>query len=211
VVWLPVKLDEIDVAILRALLENGRKPFSQIAELASVSTPTVESRVRKMFNTGLIQKIIPVLDVDKIESVIAAQITLKVDFSKLEEVTKILNQIEEIRSIYVTASENNLVIKVFAEDVKALQDFLTKKIAKLDGVTIASSNVITKIIKEEPGVILKPGLGVRLICDFCGREVKGKPEALKVDDSERFFCCKTCRASYREKYRSKIESLTRKG
>jgi len=210
VVHLPIELDETDVAILRALIEDGRKPFRQIAELASVSTPTVENRVRRMLDTGLIKKITPILDVDKIEQGIVANVTLKVDFSKLEEVIKTLNKIEEVRCIYVTAGDSNLIIKVFADDVKALQDFLTTSIAKLDGVTITSSNIITRIVKDEPGIILRPGLGVRLKCDFCGREIKGKPETLKVDDGERYFCCKTCRSSYMEKYHDKIKTLTRK-
>jgi len=210
VVQLSIELDETDIAILRALIEDGRKPFRRIADLASVSTPTVESRVKKMFAAGLIKKIAPIFDVDKIEGGIVANVMLKADFSKLEENIKTLEQMEEVRSIYTTTGENNLVIKVFAEDVKTLQNFLTKNIAKLDGVAIVSSNIIAKVVKEQPSVILRPGLGVRLTCDFCSKEIKGKPETLRIGNGERFFCCKTCRSSYQEKYKNKIETLTRK-
>lgn len=207
---MPIELDETDIAILQALIEDGRRPFRQIAKLASVSTPTVENRIRRMFDAGLIKKIILVLDTDKIEHGIIANVTLKVDFSKLEEVIRTLEQIEEVRSIYVAAGENNLIINVFADDVKTLQEFLTKNIAQLKGVTIISSNIIARIVKEQPWVILKPGIGVQLTCDFCGKKIKDNPETFKIGDSERFFCCKICRVSYREKYKDKIETLTKK-
>lgn len=68
-----------------------------------------------------------------------------------------MDTIEEVRSIYAAAGEGNLIIKVFAEDVRALQDFMTKTIAKLEDVTVVSSSIIAKIIKEQPAVVLKPG------------------------------------------------------
>lgn len=200
-------MDETDIAILQALIKDGRKPLRQISKLASVSTPTVESRIRRMYDAGLIKKIIPLLDMDKVENGILSNVILKVDYLKLEEVIKNLEQIEKVRSIYTVAGENNLIIKIFAQDVKELQDFLTKSIAKLDGVTVISNNIIAKVVKEEPAIILRPGLGVRVICDFCSREIKGKPETFRIKDSERFFCCKTCLSSYREKYKNKIGNL----
>jgi len=204
------EFDETDITILQALLEDGRMPFRRIAELASVSTPTVESRVRRMFDMGLIKRIIPILDTDKFKGGVVANVRLKVDYSKLGEVIQALEKIEEVRSIYTTTGEANLTLRVFAEDVKALQDFLTTSIARLDGVTIVSSDVVARIVKEQPAVVLKPGLGVRLTCDYCGREIRGKPETLKIGGGERFFCCKTCRSSYQEKYKDKIESLARR-
>ncbi|WP_414641297.1 TRASH domain-containing protein [Candidatus Hecatella orcuttiae] len=98
---------------------------------------------------------------------------------------------------------------MFAQDLKALQDFLAKTIAKLEGVTVVSSNIIAKIVKEQPGIILRPGLGLRLTCNFCGREIKGKPETHKIGDREHSFCCKTCRASYKEKYQHRLRSLSK--
>jgi len=100
---LSIKLDETDIAILRALLEDGRKPLRQIAKQALVSTPTVESCMRRMFDSGLIKKIIPLLDTDKIEQGVVSNVMLKVDFSKLEETLNVLDKIEEVRSIYLTA------------------------------------------------------------------------------------------------------------
>jgi DNA-binding Lrp family transcriptional regulator len=50
-------------------------------------------------------------------------------------------------------------------------------------------------------------LKVKLMCDFCGGPVHGKPKVLKFASLERFFCCTQCRASYKEKHGGRIEML----
>lgn len=70
---------------------------------------------------------------------------------------------------------------------------------RLDGIKTKTS--ATKITKN---MVLK------MTCDLCNGPISDKPHALKVGDSERFFCCTTCRATYKEKYKGRIESLNRK-
>jgi DNA-binding Lrp family transcriptional regulator len=43
---LDAKLDNIDIAIFKALIQDGRKSFRQIAREIKASTPTVEARFR---------------------------------------------------------------------------------------------------------------------------------------------------------------------
>ena len=62
----------------------------------------------------------------------------------------------------------------------------------------------TNQIKITKDLILK------MTCDLCQGPISGKPHSLKIADFERFFCCPTCRATYREKYRGRIESLNQK-
>ena len=51
---------------------------------------------------------------------------------------------------------------------------------------------------------------LKMNCDLCNGPISYKPQALKVGDFERFFCCITCRAIYKEKYKGRIESLDKK-
>jgi len=203
---LPARLDETDVAIIKALMEDGRRSFRDIARVASVSTPTVESRVKRMFNMGIIRKIVPLLDPEKISEGVAAIINLKVETPELENFSKKLAEMEEVRNICVVTGESNLTIRVLVNDMKALQDFLTKELAKAP-VKIVSTNVVTKTVKEEQGVIIRPGLGIRLNCDLCGREIEGNPETFRIGEQTRNFCCKTCLQSYKEKYGSRLQAL----
>lgn len=52
-------------------------------------------------------------------------------------------------------------------------------------------------------------LSVRIPCDYCKRKIHEKPSVLKIGDMQRFFCCSSCRTLYREKYKRRIDNLTR--
>lgn len=41
---MPVNINKIDVSIIKSILEDGRKPFKQISEETSITTPTVIAR-----------------------------------------------------------------------------------------------------------------------------------------------------------------------
>ena len=207
---MPLKLDKTDIAILKSLMEDGRRSFRKIASQVGVSTPTVESRVRRMIKSGIIRKITPILDIDKVERGVAALIMLKVPLSKVASVAASLAPLEEVRSIFVATGEANMIVRVVTHSIDRLQDFLDSTIAPLEGVSMVSSQVITRTLKDEQGVALFEEMSVSLVCDYCGGEVSGKPFTLNVGEGKRFFCCKTCLSSYKEEYRSRIVALSAK-
>lgn len=64
---MPHKLDEVDIAILNSLMEDGRKSFRQIGREIKVTTPTVQARYRRLVNLGFIKSVLPVLDLSKLD------------------------------------------------------------------------------------------------------------------------------------------------
>lgn len=205
---LPLKLDKIDTAILKALMVDGRKSFRKIADQVRVSTPTVKSRFERMLETGIITKIAPILDTDKVERGVSALIYLKVELSKLNSVISQLVVSDEVRNVLVTSGEANLVIRVTTPSNEALQSLLDSKIAPLEGVSLMSSQVIIKTAKDEQGLPLFEELVVSLACDTCHDEIKGKPFVLNVAGGKRFFCCKICLSTYKKKYKTRIQKLS---
>ena len=206
---MPVRLDEVDVGIVKALAEDGRRSLREIARLVSVSTPTVESRLKRLFDMGVIKRISPVLDLDKIEHGINALVNLKVETSKLDEVSSQLAEMEGVSCVFMVTGESNLSIRLVTDSVKSLQEFLTTKIAALQDLQLVSSNVITKIVKEEQSIVLRPSLRVRLRCDYCNGKIEGEAFKLRVGERERYFCCRVCLSSYKEKYGPRIEALSK--
>ncbi len=59
-------LDDTDVAILKSLMEDGRKSFRAISREVKVSTPAVKARYERLVNMGLIKAVKPEIDVSKI-------------------------------------------------------------------------------------------------------------------------------------------------
>ena len=137
---MPFQLDDIDIAIIQSLVQDGRKSFRQISREVKVSTPTVQARYERLVNVGLIKSISPVID----------------------------------------------------------STILEKKTQKRIGGIKAKTTKITK------------NMILNMNCDLCQGPIPDKPHSLKVGDFERFFCCTTCRATYKEKYKGRIDSLNRK-
>jgi DNA-binding Lrp family transcriptional regulator len=65
---LSVDLDGTDIAILKSLMEDGRKSFRAISRKIRVSTPTVKSRYERLVNIGLIKSVNPDIDLSKVYS-----------------------------------------------------------------------------------------------------------------------------------------------
>ncbi len=64
---MPFKLDDIDLAILESLIQDGRKSFRQISRETGVSTPTVQSRYERLVNIGLVKAVLPIIDTGMLE------------------------------------------------------------------------------------------------------------------------------------------------
>lgn len=64
---MPVDLDDTDVAILKSLMEDGRKSFRAVSRQIKVSTPTVKARYDRLIYMGLIKSVKPEIDLSKID------------------------------------------------------------------------------------------------------------------------------------------------
>lgn len=65
---MPLYLDEKDIAIIRSLLEDGRKSFRQISRDTGITTPTVKIRFERLVNVGFIKSVIPIFDLNKVDN-----------------------------------------------------------------------------------------------------------------------------------------------
>jgi DNA-binding Lrp family transcriptional regulator len=64
---MPFQLDDYDVAILKALIKDGRKSFRQISRETDITTPTVRARFERLINVGFIKSVSPIFDFGVVE------------------------------------------------------------------------------------------------------------------------------------------------
>lgn len=201
------ELDETDSRILKILFEDGRRSFREISRRAGVTTPTVEARIRRMMDSGLIRTISPILDASKFEQGIVCFLYLTLNPSEIEQTAEKLRKLQEVRGIYLTTGEDNLVLRVVVDSLNDLQHF-SEILDREYGVKQHSSQMVVRAFKDDQAVLLKPGMGVRLQCETCSGPIAGKPFILKVAGRERYFCCRTCLGKFREKYEVKLRGLS---
>ncbi|MCP8304256.1 MAG: AsnC family transcriptional regulator [archaeon] len=202
---MPLILDSLDIAILRALMEDGRLSYRQVAKRVGVSTPTVEARIRRMKDAGFIKGFAPIFDLTKVEQGVMAILHLRVEAKDLSEVQESLALKEEVIDVFTTAGESNLVAKLMVEGLEDLQRFIEEEVTTLPGVSLTTTQIVTKVVKEGPSLLLKPELKIRMACDYCGGEIAGRPHTLRVGEGTRFFCCNTCLEAYKERYAARLK------
>ena len=205
------KLDNIDIAIVKLLMQDGRKSVRQIAREIRVSTPTVEARFSRMKGVGIIKNIQPIFDVEKIDSQMSALIFLKTNASQSVDIANKLSSIPQVRGVYKMTGEYNIIIKVtMAQHPEYLEEFMKTRIANMEGIKSASYQMITKTIKDDQNVpVIKEGVFLKIKCDYCDNDIFKDTKLLRVGQYERYFCCNSCLTLYKQKYRSKIETMSR--
>ena len=71
------KLDGTDLEILRLLVKNAPRPFSEIAEHVGLSSPTVSNRVTRLEKQGIIRNFTVDIDRTKLQSHVPVIIELR--------------------------------------------------------------------------------------------------------------------------------------
>jgi DNA-binding Lrp family transcriptional regulator len=208
---LDAKLDNTDIAIIKALIEDGRKSFRQIAREIKASTPTVEARFSRLKGLGIIKNIQPIFDIEKIDGQMSALVFVKTNLSQSTEIANKLSSIPQVRGVYKMTGEHNIIIKVImTHHPEYLEEFIKSKIANIEGIKSASYQMITKTIKDDQSMpVMKEGVFLKIKCDYCDNDIFKDGKLMRVGQYERYFCCNSCLTLYKQKYKTKIERMSR--
>lgn len=129
------KLDETDHQILDMLIENTRKPFTDIAKKLKISAGTVHVRVKKMEDAGIIIGSSLTLDYGKLGySFIAYVGVFLVKTSQTQFVLERIKEIPYVTVAHVTTGKFNIFCKIRAKDTSHAKDIIYS-IDDIDGVT----------------------------------------------------------------------------
>lgn len=128
-------IDKTDLKILEILLQDAKKPYSEIARKAFVSPGTVHVRVHKMEEAGIIEKTTIKVNYAKLGFDITAFIGIFLEKSQLYgSVVASLKKIPEITSIHYTTGNYSMFIKIHCRDTNHLKEVLSDKIQQVEGI-----------------------------------------------------------------------------
>ncbi|MDA5110425.1 MULTISPECIES: Lrp/AsnC family transcriptional regulator [Brevibacillus] len=136
------QLDDLDYAIARALQDNARLPFTQIAKELGVTEKTVRIRVQQMQDEGVLS-LVGIVNPVKAGITVQSLIQVAVEADKLDDVVAELQDIYEVRLVVLTTGDYQLMIQVLNRDYEELSQFLMNKLNKIKGIT--KVNVINEL------------------------------------------------------------------
>jgi Lrp/AsnC family transcriptional regulator for asnA, asnC and gidA len=141
------ELDEVDQQIIEALRQDGRTPFSQIAEQLDVSPGMIRMRYNRLVDMGLL-KVVAITNPLRLGYDAMAMIGIRTDGKKMLEVAKKVAGFEEVVYLVVTSGRYDIMAEVFCRDHADLLRFLTEKLYSIEGVRATESFLHLKIVKE---------------------------------------------------------------
>ena len=141
------KIDEIDSKIIKILSQDGRTPFAQIAQRLGVSTGMIRQRYHRLLQEGVLQ-VVAVTNPLLLGFNTMAQIEVKVDVSRLNEIAKKIASFEEVTYLVILTGSYDLHIEVVCRDKDHLLEFLTQKLHSVEGVRDAETFIYLRITKE---------------------------------------------------------------
>ena len=143
----PGAMDQIDRAIIKALKEDGRMPFSRIAEQLRVSPGMIRQRVQRLNDRGILQ-VVAVTNPLKIGYHTMALIGVKADGNRLRDIARQIAAFDEVIYLTICSAAYNLLVEVICLDNNHLLSFLTEKLYSVEGVRDTETFIYLDIVKE---------------------------------------------------------------
>ena len=130
-----LELDSTDHKILEILMNDAKKPYTEVAKRVFVSQGTVHVRMGKLEGAGIIEKTTLKVNYAKLGFDITAFIGIFLQKSDLyDQVLNKLKGIWEITNIHYTTGNYSMFVKIHCRDTNHLKEVLHDKIQQVDGI-----------------------------------------------------------------------------
>jgi len=129
------QVDKTDLKILEILMQDAKKPFTEVAKKAFVSGGTVHVRMNKLEDAGIVEKTTLKLNYAKLGYDITAFIGIYLEKSALyDQVLAKLKNIPEITSIHYTTGNYSMFVRIHCRDTNHLKLVLHDKMQQVEGI-----------------------------------------------------------------------------
>ena len=128
-------IDDLDEKILRALTDDARIPYAEMAKNFCVSPGTIHVRVEKMRQSGIIEGTKVRINERKLGYDVCCFIGIILKSAKdYDVVIKKLEEFEEVVEAYYTTGNYSIFIKVLTHNIAELHQVLATKIQLIDEI-----------------------------------------------------------------------------
>ena len=140
-----VDLDDVDRAVLRALMADGGLNAKEVGRAAGLSQPAAWRRIRKLEEAGVIRGRRIVLDREKLGFGVSVFLGVRLAGKgrlDLEAFERAVQAIPEVQVVQHVLGIYDYRLRVVARDLSDFERILRRRIMTLPGVGAVESNVI---------------------------------------------------------------------
>ncbi|MFN8455315.1 MAG: Lrp/AsnC family transcriptional regulator [Anaerolineae bacterium] len=141
------KVDDVDIAIIRKLQADGRRPYAEIAAELGLSPSTVQQRANRLIEAKLLQ-LTAVTDPMTLGISVMATVAIKADGTMLREAAAEIAKFSEVGYVAICTGPYDILIEVACRDNDHLLDFISDKLAEVEGVREIETFLYLRIVKN---------------------------------------------------------------
>ena len=148
-------IDRLDVQLLEILARDARTGIVALASTLGISRNTVQSRLKRLEDDGLLIGYRPELCLPRAGISVLAFIGLEIVQGRLAAVVNDLTAIAQVLEIHATTGREDLLVRVATLDQAGLQD-LIERIVVIDGVVHSTTTLaLTTPLSYRPVPLLR--------------------------------------------------------
>ncbi|MEG3792389.1 Lrp/AsnC family transcriptional regulator [Lysobacter sp. CCNWLW3] len=148
---MPIKLDEIDRRILRALQRDGRLQNTELAQEVGLSPSPCLRRVRLLEEAGVIDRYVAVLDAAQvgIGMTLFTRVWLTAqDADTIDHFIEAMRRLPQIVECYIMLGESDALLRVVVADLDDYRRFQTQHLTRANGIQNVKTDLPSQIVKQ---------------------------------------------------------------
>ena len=146
-----MKLDALDLSILKLLQKNSKLTNKALSTHLSLSVTAVYERIKKLEKTGIIKGYVALLSKEKLEQSFVAFCHVKLIQHTQDNVKKFEKEvikIDEVLECYHLSGDYDYLLKVHVKDMESYRNFMIEKLTNLNHIGSTHSMFMINEVKH---------------------------------------------------------------
>ncbi|KGY12031.1 transcriptional regulator [Vibrio tubiashii] len=143
-------IDKTDRKILELLQSDATLSLNDLAEAVNLTTTPCWKRLKKLEDTGIIEKRVALLNPEKLGLSFTAFVLVKTNDHSHEwysQFVETVSEFPEVMEFYRMAGEYDYMMKVLVNDMKCFDSFYKKLVNSVEGISNVTSTFAMEPLK----------------------------------------------------------------
>lgn len=147
-----MKLDDIDLEILKNLQQDGKMTNVELAKNIDISPPPTLGRVKKLEKSGVIKKYVALIEPAAVGIGMHTFVEIKLIKHSKEAVSgffKAIKKVDEIMECHHVTGDADFLLKIAVKDISTFEDLVLHDLTALPHVGNLKTMVVLSTVKNE--------------------------------------------------------------
>jgi DNA-binding Lrp family transcriptional regulator len=122
-------VDQLDARLIGLLRDEPRIGLMEVARRLQVARGTVQARLAKLIERGVVRGFGPDLDPHRMGYPLMAFVFLQIAQGQLKEAVRVLEEVPEVLEATATSGPSDLLCRIVARDTEHLQDIVNRALS----------------------------------------------------------------------------------